>query len=88
MANPRRRRGLTLTKRSRITSVNEASTMKYRTPKDGTPPGGRAYERVRQFSEARGLPVEVEPPKADAADSKTRTKAKPTASRNRKRTRS
>ncbi len=56
-------------------------------PVDG-PPGGRAWERVKQFSQARGLPVQVEPPQAgDSTGSSGKAGATPGASKARKRTR-
>ena len=55
-------------------------------PPDRPPAGGRAWERVQQFSRARGLPVEIEPSQVDGTADKTA--AKPAAAKARKRTRS
>jgi hypothetical protein len=59
-------------------------------PDDKQPPGGRAWERVVQFSVARGIPVAPAPggsPPAKtkrAAKTKSAAKAKPAATAKRK----
>jgi hypothetical protein len=39
------------------------------------PPGGRALERLKQFARTRGLPVQIEAPKADETRGKTQSVA-------------
>ena len=43
---------------------------------DKPPPGGRAWARVQQFAVARGLPLEIEPDKDEAATQATKGTSK------------
>lgn len=52
-------------------------------PADDKPPGGRAFQRARQFATARGLPSPVAP---DAGKSGQASAAKPAAKRGAKST--
>jgi len=66
--------------------MRQPKSPKGKGPPDRPPAGGRAFERVKQFSHARGLPVEIEPSQVDGTSDTAA--AKPAASKARKRTRS
>jgi hypothetical protein len=42
-----------------------------RSPDETQPPGGRAWERAKQFALERGLPLPVKPPEEKKGDERT-----------------